>query len=174
MAQAEDATRPPPTGEPGEHDGDREPRGQADSDEQLPPDLLEAWRQLNQSGRSGLAASSDAFKAWCSLLVADVTLARSAAGRALALGALSVVFGGSAWLLLVAALMVFLNRALGVAWWVSLIAGALVSVVIAALAAWLAMRYFEHTRLQASRRQLARLGVGASSRNERDADATPP
>ena len=32
--------------------------------------------------------------------------------------------------------------------------------VIAALAAWRAARYFEHTRMKATRRQLARLGIG--------------
>ena len=32
--------------------------------------------------------------------------------------------------------------------------------LINALAGWLAMRYFDHTRFKATRRQLARLGIG--------------
>jgi hypothetical protein len=37
---------------------------------------------------------------------------------------------------------------------------AALSLAITGLAAWRGMRYFEHTRLQATRRQLARLGIG--------------
>ena len=39
-------------------------------------------------------------------------------------------------------------------------APALLSLGAAAAAGWTAMRYFEHTRMKATRRQLARLGVG--------------
>ena len=34
------------------------------------------------------------------------------------------------------------------------------SIVITGLGGWRATRYFEHTRMQATRRQLARLGIG--------------
>jgi len=42
----------------------------------------------------------------------------------------------------------------------ALLLTALLSVAVTAGAAWLATRYFEHTRLKATRRQLARLGLG--------------
>lgn len=154
-----------------EHLREREKRRRreaADGEDELPPDLLEAWRQLHHSGRAGLAASGDALKALQRLVIADIALARSAAGRAAALGSLAVVFGGSAWLLLMASLIVFLSRTVGITWWVSLFGTALVSLLVAALAGWAAVRYFDHTRLRATRRQLARLGLG-----ER-APRTPP
>lgn len=158
-----DGAGAPPGGDADEHlrgHGQRRQRDQAGIDGQLPPGLREAWRQLNASGRSGLDATGDAVRALRSLLVADVALARSAAGRALVFGSLAIVFGGSAWLLLMASLMVFLSRSVGIDWWVALVATALVSLMIAALAGWMAMRYFDHTRMQATRRQLARLGIG--------------
>ena len=39
----------------------------------------------------------------------------------------------------------------------------LMGLAITVLGGWRAMRYFEHTRLQATRRQLARLGIGELS-----------
>jgi hypothetical protein len=36
----------------------------------------------------------------------------------------------------------------------------LIALGIAGLAAWIGTRYFEHTRMKATRRQLARLGIG--------------
>jgi hypothetical protein len=98
----------------------------------------EALRELGATGRATLGAGRDAGKAFRILLAADISLARSAFGRTLALTGVAIAFGASAWLLLTAGL----------------------SIVVTAAAAWMAMRYFEHTRLQATRRQLARLGVG--------------
>ena len=37
-----------------------------------------------------------------------------------------------------------------------------------AIAGWMAMRYFEHTRMKATRRQLARLGIGELARDGAD------
>jgi peptidoglycan/LPS O-acetylase OafA/YrhL len=62
-----------------------------------------------------------------------------------------------------ATLIVWLSRGLGWSWSLSLLLTAGLSVVVTAAAAWMAMRYFEHTRLQATRRQLARLGFGELS-----------
>ena len=46
------------------------------------------------------------------------------------------------------------------AWAVSLVGCSVLSGAVAAWAAWSADRYFEHTRMQATRRQLARMGIG--------------
>lgn len=127
------------------------------------PDLGESLRQVGAAGRASLGAATDAAKAFRTLLIADVSLARSALGRTLALTGVAIAFGASAWLLLMATLIVFLTRQLGWSWSLSLLVTALLSLAITAIAAWQGIRYFEHTRLQATRRQLARLGIGELS-----------
>ena len=123
------------------------------------PDLAEALKDLGTTGRAGLSAAGDAAKALRILVAADISLARSAFGRALALTAVAIAFGASAWLLLMAALIAVLQSA-GLPWlWASLLT-ALLSVAITFYAGWRAIHYFEHTRLQATRRQFARLGFG--------------
>lgn len=125
-----------------------------------PPDLDEALRQVMGAGRSSLSAVSDASKAFRSLVAADVSLARSAFGRSVAFTALAIAFGASAWLLAMATTVVLLRVQVGLSWTVALLACAGLSLVICALAAWGAIHYFEHTRMKATRRQLARLGFG--------------
>jgi hypothetical protein len=62
-------------------------------------------------------------------------------------------------LLLVATLVAFLTT-LGLSWFAAALVGAALSLAVTGYAAWRAMHYFEHTRLHATRRQLARLGIG--------------
>ncbi|MDQ3205300.1 MAG: phage holin family protein [Pseudomonadota bacterium] len=135
------------------------------------PDLGESLRQIRDAGRAGLSAAGDASKAMRSLVAADVSLARSAFGRTLAFTGVAIVFGASAWLLMMAALVVVLSRQAGLPWSVSLLIPALLSAAVAGFAAWRGMRYFEHTRLQATRRQLARLGLGELSKFMPSADS---
>lgn len=129
-------------------------------DETIPPDLLESFRQIHASGRASLGAAGDAAKSMRTLLAADVSLARSAFGRTLAFTGIAIAFGASTWLLSMAALVVWLARGLGLHWSVALLLTAVASLLITVFAGWRAMRYFEHTRLKATRRQLARLGIG--------------
>ena len=124
------------------------------------PGLRDSLRQVGTAGRATASAANDAFKALRILVTADLALARSAFGRALAFTGVAIAFGGSAWLLLMATLVVWLARGLGWAWWQSLLACALLSLAITGFAIWRALQYFEHTRLHATRRQLARLGIG--------------
>lgn len=124
------------------------------------PDLSEALRELGATGRAGLGAASDAAKALRILVSADISLARSAFGRTLAFTGVAIAFGGSAWLLLMAMTTALLHDQLGWSWTLSLATCAVLSVAITVFAGWQAMRYFEHTRLQTTRRQLARLGIG--------------
>ena len=147
------------------------------------PDLAESLRQVSAAGRAGLGAASDAAKAFRTLLTADISLARSAFGRTLALTGVAIAFGASAWLLLMATLIVFLNGRFGWSWALAMLVTALLSLVITGLAAWQGIRYFEHTRLQATRRQLARLGIGeladftpeaGSAASTRDVTANAP
>lgn len=159
-----------------------EPR-EGDGAERASADLLETLRQIGDSGRAGIGAAGDTAKALRSLVSADLSLARSALGRSVAFTGVAVVFGGSAWLLLMAGFIVFLSRPLGLPWTVSLLITAAVSIAIAAFGGWRAMHYFEHTRLQATRRQLARLGIGeladfmpgaGDAASARDAAGVPP
>jgi hypothetical protein len=124
------------------------------------PDLAESLREVRAAGRAGLKAANDAAKALRILVSADLSLARSAFGRALAYTGVAVAFGGSSWMLLMAALTAVLHDVLGWSWTLSLSVCALLSLVITALGTWRAIHYFEHTRMQATRRQLARLGIG--------------
>jgi hypothetical protein len=107
-----------------------------------------------------MGAASDASKAFRSLFAADVSLARSAFGRSVAFTGLAIAFGASAWLLLMAMTVVLLRMQAGLSWALATLACAALSLVTCALASWRAMHYFEHTRMQATRRQLARLGIG--------------
>lgn len=127
------------------------------------PDLAESLRQIGATGRSTWGAGRDAGKAFRILLWADISLARSAFGRTLAFTGVAIVFGASAWLLLMAALIVWMSRGLGWSWSLSLLLTAALSAVLAGIGGWMAIRYFEHTRLKSTRRQLARLGIGELS-----------
>lgn len=124
------------------------------------PGIEESLRQLGATGRATWTAGRDASKAFRILLAADVSLARSAFGRTLAFTGFAIVFGASAWLLLMGALIAWLSLGLGWAWSLSLLLTGALSIAITVFGTWMAMRYFEHTRLQATRRQLARLGIG--------------
>lgn len=129
---------------------------------------MESLRQVGAAGKSSYEATTDAAKAFRSLFFADISLARSAFGRTVAFAGLAIASGASAWLLLMGTLIAVLRGSLGWSWTTAMLACAGLSIVAAALASWAAMRYFEHTRLKATRRQLARLGIGEL------ADLTPP
>ena len=123
-------------------------------------ELLESFRQVGQTGQAGLAGVRDASKAMRTLVAADVSLARSAFGRTLAFTAGAIVFGVVAGLMLSAAIVMGLSRGLGLPFWASMLIVAAVCSLVTGFAGWRAMRYFEHTRMKATRRQLARLGIG--------------
>lgn len=124
-----------------------------------PPGLEESLRALGAEGRAGLKAAGDVAKALRILVAADISLARSAFGRTLALTGVAIAFGASSWLLVMAA-MIAAMRSAGLSWLVALLVAALLSIGVTVAAAWGASRYFEHTRLKATRRQLGRLGFG--------------
>jgi hypothetical protein len=148
------------TGEPGaQARARREPPDPADVPQDA-PDLDEALRQVLDAGRSGWEATGAVARSLRTLVSADFSLARSALGRTLALTGVAIVFGASGWLLLMAAAILFLTRQLGWPWSFALLSCAVLSLVAAAIAVHIGMRYFDHTRMQATRRQLARLGIG--------------
>ncbi len=140
--------------------GEDAPQAEPSASARAAPSLEDAVRQLGESGRATLSAASNASKALRILVTADISLARSAFGRTLAFTGVAIAFGASAWLLLMASLIAWLSLGLGWAWSLSLLLTAGLSIVVTAIAAYVSMRYFEHTRMQATRRQLARLGIG--------------
>jgi hypothetical protein len=140
-------------------DGDAPQDAQGSPGATPPPGLEQALRDLHEEGRAGLKAATDVAKALRILVAADIALARSAFGRTLAFTAVAIAFGASSWLLLMAA-MIAAMQAAGLSWVLALLIAALLSVAVTAGAGYAAMRYFEHTRLQATRRQFARLGFG--------------
>lgn len=135
------------------------------------PDIAEALREFSASGRAGFKAANDVAKALRILVAADLSLARSAFGRTLALTGAAIAFGASSWLLLMATLIVALTRGLGWSWPLAMLLTAFLSCIATGLAGWMATRYFEHTRMQATRRQFARLGVGELADFMPDADS---
>ena len=138
-------------------DGEDGPRPEHEAQ---PPGLEEALRSLGAEGRAGLKAATDVAKSLRILVAADISLARSAFGRTLALTGVAIAFGASAWLLLMASLIAWMSIGMGMSWTLALLLTALFSVLVTAGAGYAAMRYFEHTRMQATRRQFARLGFG--------------
>ena len=136
------------------------------------PDLLQAFREVGEAGRSGLGAARDAGKAMRTLVAADVSLARSAFGRTLALTGVAIAFGATTWLMLMGALVAGLVLKFGWAWWLAMLLTAALSAVATAGATWGAMRYFDHTRMKATRRQLARLGIGELAEHMPGASST--
>ena len=158
MQTGEDA----PQAEPSAHAGQESA--------QAAPGIEDALRELGAEGRAGLKAASDVTKALRILVAADISLARSAFGRTLALTGVAIAFGASGWLLLMAAMIAAMQSA-GLSWLVSLLIAALLSIGITVGAGIAAMRYFEHTRLQATRRQFARLGFGELADLMPDADS---
>lgn len=124
------------------------------------PGVEELLRELGAAGSATFQAGREAGKALRILVTADVSLARSAFGRTLAFSGVAIALGASAWLLLMGTLVAWLATGLGWSWSLALLLPAVLSLAAAGAATWAAMRYFEHTRMKATRRQLARLGFG--------------
>lgn len=133
--------------------------------DEKPPHLDESVRRIGAAGKATLASAKDTGRALRSLISADLALARSALGRALAWVSVGIVFGASAWLLVVGALIAVLQR-LGWSWLQSLSFAAVLSSVVTGIAVWRTIHYFECAGMHATRRQLARLGLGDEGEEE--------
>lgn len=128
-------------------------------DATTPPDPLpldEAARRILSSGAAlgrELGGVGGAFR---DLLLAELSLSRSAVLRAIMLVALAVVLGTSAWLYAMAMAVLGLH-ALGLAWWQAAGISALASLLLAGVCAWWARLMLEDARFLRTRRLLARL-----------------
>ncbi len=135
------------------------------ADDEKAPHLDESVRRIGAAGKATIDSARQTGRALRSLISADLALARSALGRALAWVAVGIVFGASAWLLVAGALIALLQR-LGWSWLQSLSVAAVLSLVVTAVAAWRTIHYFDRAGLHATRRQLARLGIGDEGDDE--------
>lgn len=124
-----------------------------------PPPLDESLHRIVEDCRALAGSAWDTFRAFRALVLADLALSRSAAGRVLVLGVVATVLGVTAWLFGMALLVIVL-RALALDWWLAVAIPTVLSLLGACLCAWLALRAFELTRFKATRRQLAQLGLG--------------
>ncbi len=154
----------------GTQDGD-----DADPGADKPPHLDESVRRIGAAGRATLDSALDTGRALRKLVWADFAMARSASGRALGWFAVAIIFGGSAWLLVMGALIALL-QAFGLSWLLAISLAALLSLGVTALAAWRVTVFFEYAGMHATRRQLARLGIGDDDDDDAGADTNddPP
>lgn len=143
------------------------------ADDDTPPDnapgLEESIRQVGAAGRQTLDSASHTLRSLRRLASADIALARSAFGRALAWSGVAIVFGASAWLLMAATLIAFLQY-IGLSLFVALLITTVTSLGITGYAAWRVSYFFHHTGMHATRRQLSRLGL-FDEPGEEDPDA---
>jgi len=153
--------------------GAEHPRDEAERREDAPPHIDESARRIGAAGKASFESAVDTGRALRRLLVSDLALARSAFGRAMAWVGVAIVFGASAWLLLMGATIALL-QALGWSWLASIGVCAVLSGSVAGIAAWRVSRFFDYTGLHATRRQLARLGIGDEDDIDEEKAAVPP
>lgn len=137
------------------------------------PHIDESVRRIGRAGRATLGSALDTGRALRRLVAADLALARSATGRALAWFAVAIVFGASAWLLAMAATIALL-KALGWSWLLSITACTVLNLVVTGLAAWRVAKFFDHAGMHATRRQLARMGIADEDDDGDEGDTMPP
>jgi hypothetical protein len=132
-----------------------------------PPELAQAARDV---GRAGLDAGREAWSVFTTfrrLLAADLTLSRSALGMTLAWIAGTIILGASAWIFFMgAAVLALRDSGLSLLW--ALLLPAVLSAIGAGVCGWLAMRVYEHTSLDATRRQLARFGLAGDPEQDKN------
>ena len=143
------------------------PEAAASSD--TPPGIDQSVRQATAAGRATAQAARDTGRALRSLVAADLALARSATGRALAWVGVAIVFGASSWLLAMGALIALLQR-LGWSWLQSLIVATVLSLGVTVVAIWRTGAHFDNAGMHATRRQLAKLGIGDEDEDDAPAD----
>lgn len=145
--------------------GDTPPPEPDDTDPHAPdspsdaPPLDEAARRIGAAGKALGHELWTAARAFRALFMAELALSRSAILRVLVLATIGTALGATAWLYLMAMGVLGL-RALDLPWWAAVGIPALASLLGAGVCVWLALRALEDTQFKATRRQLARFGIG--------------
>lgn len=130
----------------------------------------DAVRAIGAEGRATLDSALDTGRALRRLVSADLALARSALGRALAWTAVAIIFGASGWLISMGATIALL-QASGLSWLASLSIAALLSLAVTGLAVWRVSVFFDLAGMHATRRQLAKLGLFSEDDEDDAAEA---
>lgn len=130
------------------------------------PHFDESVRRIGKAGKATFASSIDTGRALRKLVAADFALARSATGRAAAWLAAAIVFGATSSLLLMGAVVALMRVTFELSWLGSILVAALVSLVATGVAGWRAALFFDLAGMHASRRQLARIGIGDEDGDE--------
>lgn len=125
-----------------------------------PPDLGLAAKQLGQAGVEVGRSAWDVLRLFRTLFAADLSLSRSAFGLTLAWAGGAIALGASAWLLTMTLLVLWLQASGWVGWVGAVTIPAIVSAIGAGFCVWRAVEVFGDTRLDATRRQLEKLGMG--------------
>lgn len=154
-------TPPPESGQHDPQDPDPQDSGSPSpgSQEPGPPPLDEVARRIGAAGKALGYELWTAARALRALFMAELALSRTAILRVLLLAAIGTALGATAWLYLMAMGVLGL-QAMGLPWWAAVGIPALVSLLGAGVCGWLALKALEDTQFRATRRQLARFGVG--------------
>lgn len=123
-----------------------------------PPELSQAAEDIAKAGLEAGRSAWGVATSFRTLVAADIALSRSAFGLTLAYTGAAIALGASAWLLLMGVLVLSL-QATGLALVWALLLPALLSATGAGICGYIASRVFTDTRLSATRRQLANLGL---------------
>ncbi|MFT4196543.1 MAG: phage holin family protein [Pseudoxanthomonas sp.] len=137
------------------------------------PSLHDSLRRIEREARAGLGAGVDALRALHRLVLADFALARLGLARAAVWLAVTVVFGASGWLLLMATLIALLREVIGLSWLAALAIATALSLAVTALGVWRMRHYFDLSRMDATRRQLHALGLGDMDDEDEDQGGGP-
>ncbi len=129
------------------------------------PSLEDSLRQVGRSGKAGLSSAWDTARALRKLAMADFALARVAMARAMVWMSAAAVFGVCTWLLLMGVLIALLQHN-GFSWLASVSIAAGLSLAMTILGVVQTLRYFEFTRMEATRRQLKAMGIGDDDEDE--------
>ena len=137
------------------------------------PDLVDAAKNIGNATREAGRSAWQVATSFRSLVAADFALSRSAFGLTLVYAGIAIATGASAWLLMMAVLVVALqSTGLSLLW--SLALPALLSAVGAGICTWIGSKVFEDTQMRATRRQLARIGLAEDPEQvEREPERMP-
>jgi len=138
---------------------------QAQAPDGAAPSLEDSLRQVGRSGKAGLTSALDTARALRKLALADFALARVAMARAMVWMSVAAVFGVCSWLLLMGVLIALLQHN-GFSWLASVSIAAGLSLAMTILGVVQTLRYFEFTRMEATRRQLKAMGIGDDDEDE--------
>lgn len=124
-----------------------------------PPELQQAAKDLGQAGIEVGRSAWDVVRHFRTLFAADLALSRVAFGVALAWAGVAIVLGASAWLLAMVSVVLWLQSTGWVGWQGAVLIPAAVSAAGGAACVWFAVKAFADTSLNATRRQLVKLGM---------------